>query len=449
ELLAQGERRLSSYASVCREWQSVMEEHTFRRLKLRVSCLDEFERAVVGPRRRYVKHVWLNIEFRPYTCRVCQSPLSEKWKYRDTPIMGQAISRLFSILGTWPSATDELTVEFSAQSPSDSQHWFKDYHFGAHGADEARDLLPVQFHDPVHYWENGRQLDLPPKHALWRLYGRSGVRLQPEPATVPAVTGLVIRRQCRNRILPKTLQEILFRLGRLKCLVYEPWRVGEYFLPRNVKRLSLFEDFSEDYLRQCPVEIQRRTPNRAVGEAFARRSIDLEQLSVSFIIDACDFFRAHQHDLTPWTWNHLQSLVLTSPLLAPLEHRLAPDATPERISAFLREAAAAALRMPRLEIMALWNYLEGDGGVLIYTRDMRDPVLTLQSTWGMMLEPEVREAWTEVPSRYTPVELRFPILPLLDVVRSRGDFIQQLNLPPGVLDPGSLSQMRREGRSYR
>lgn len=75
-------------------------------------------------------------------------------------------------------------------------------------------------------------------------------------------------------------------------------------LPKRLKRLSVFEDFNENYLALFqvqpshipeidPDEVRIITP--AVCAAFAARSLKLEQLSVSFIADAQYFFEARQH----------------------------------------------------------------------------------------------------------------------------------------------------------
>jgi hypothetical protein len=85
----------------------------------------------------------------------------------------------------------------------------------------------------------------------------------------------------------------------------------EAHLPKGLKRISLFEDFNEDYITQFQASILQnilrvdsvRIAEPVVSAAFAYRSLDLEQLSVSFMVDARDFFRARQ---PAWAWNHLQ-----------------------------------------------------------------------------------------------------------------------------------------------
>jgi len=134
KLLARENRGLASYASVCKEWQIVMEKKNFGRLRLRASCLDDLEH-MVGRRRELVKHVWLDIELKTYNCEECQS-MRLGSMMEDQSILARAISKLFSILSTWNPVGGGLTLELSAQSPSDSEHWFKNYCFGAYDEDE-------------------------------------------------------------------------------------------------------------------------------------------------------------------------------------------------------------------------------------------------------------------------------------------------------------------------
>jgi hypothetical protein len=79
------------------------------------------------------------------------------------------------------------------------------------------------------------------------------------------------------------------------------------------------------------------------GAAFAARSLDLEQLSVSYMINAEDSFQAC---ISTWIWQHLQYLAVAS---QPLRHI---GNSPE-IDALLYQAGIVALRMPRLHILML------------------------------------------------------------------------------------------------
>lgn len=203
-------------------------------------------------------------------------------------------------------------------------------------------------------------------------------------------------------------------------------------LPR-LKRVTVFEDFNKDFdtLLQGALTLDTaRVPCPTVSTALAHRSLNLEQLSASFMADARDFFQACR---SQWTWECLQSLALTS-------RSLTHTADCKVISKLLQDAGAAATHMPKLRIMALWNGAKGEACGFIYRKKSDSAVITLQSTWDIKLEPRVVHAWKSVASR-----LRIRKQPLSgSAIRSHGDAIQQLGLPREVIDPVSLWQIRKE-----
>lgn len=125
----------------------------------------------------------------------------------------------------------------------------------------------------------------------------------------------------------------------------------ESLIPNQLKRLVLFEDFNDEYITlfQGVYDLLDaepiRTANLAVSKALAEASLSLEHLSASFTVDAKYFFRAPQ---STWTWNKLATLVLTSGLLT-------PSHSSTEINDMLQAAAAAAMSMPALTAMELWN----------------------------------------------------------------------------------------------
>ncbi len=219
-------------------------------------------------------------------------------------------------------------------------------------------------------------------------------------------------------------------------------------LPKTLKTLSVFEDFDDSLAAALanpgllgpvfPVDSVRIVDPR-IGAAFASRSLDLEQLSVSYLSNAEDFFGAC---LQTWTWEHLRSLALTSALLQPAGSR-------GKIYALLSSAAAAALRMPRLHTLVLWNGRRGNGCAFVYHhQDRGRPHIAWRSTWDLELTHAVVEAWQTVASQVRPSELSIEKQYIQGWVDSHGDAIHRLASPCLVVAPASLWQMRREG-TYR
>jgi hypothetical protein len=219
------------YAPVCKEWQAVIEKKNFSLVKLRASDLNTFERKMRSSRLRgLVKHIWLNILLHKYDCTGCEVEYSNH-KSNDMTVK-LAISKLFSILSTWEPTGENLTLEISAQSPSDSKHWFKNLYFGARGEDEdiafeSGDQLKeaaAKWHDPKHGWLNGQQVTAPSASALLRIFDEVWFWFKKPLPKVRAVTTFILRRQCRRRFCAEVLSRLFDKLPRLECIVYEPWR---------------------------------------------------------------------------------------------------------------------------------------------------------------------------------------------------------------------------------
>jgi hypothetical protein len=478
-----------SSAAVCKEWQLVIEKRNFQRLKLQVSCLDDFERLVVR-QRKLVRHILLDIELQRYTCRCCRLHESHTYTDRNRSVVNNGISKLFRILSTWEPGHG-LTLELNAHSPSDSDHWFKHYHFSSDdGGNEDEPSMREtdrNWHDPRHHWVHGQQVRDLPLGAIERLFKCIPIfRFWPQLPRVDAVTCFIIRRQLRRHLFPYGLHLILTKLGRLEHLIYEPWRQwkGErravcdergystrtdtcagafeysrllrsgiadfvhlirHHLPQTLKRVTVFEDFNDSlaavlvsaniaqvwWLWQVEAS---RVVDAKVGAAFASKSLGLEQLAVSYMVNAEDFFRACQ---PTWTWQRLQSLALTTQLLRPTGSR-------QEIDALLYEAGLAALRMPKLRTLVLWNGGRENACAFIFHVDGHRASVTWRGTWDMGLSRRVVEVWERVASERQLCVLRFSKEQVCDAIGSHGDAIHHLGLPVQVVTPISLWQIRRE-----
>ena len=145
----------------------------------------------------------------------------------------------------------------------------------------------------------------------------------------------------------------------------------EHVLPRDLKRILIFEDFNECVRRvfktnmtmdgvELPWEVTPAGDLQAAA-AFAARSVSLERLSVAYMISAKHFFASAAGNPS-WTWPDLKSLALTSPLL-----RETPQ-NADRINCLLQAAGITALRMPKLQTLTLWSAARGKAWAFIYQR---------------------------------------------------------------------------------
>jgi hypothetical protein len=222
----------ASLASVCKEWQSVLAKENFRRLKLQPSCLEDFEHLIIR-QRHLIRYIQLEIELPKYSCQHCQRDGSMRGIDQENQSISHGIWKLLWILKAWESARQRdpaknglpngVTLELNAYSPSDAEHWFKNYHFTDGSNDDN-----CKADDPVHGWINGQRVVPPPATAIPRLFPM--IHLPYEKVLAPqvgSITRLIIRRRLRRSFYPGALLYVLKRLNAVEHLVYEPWRQWE------------------------------------------------------------------------------------------------------------------------------------------------------------------------------------------------------------------------------
>lgn len=224
----------------------------------------------------------------------------------------------------------------------------------------------------------------------------------------------------------------------------EHYRLFRRSLPPTLKTLTVFEDFDENIAEALasggswplydPVS-RYRIADPVMGATLAPKSIGLQHLSVSFMVDAEDFFNYCQER---WTWRRLETLILTSQLLQ--------EAKPhEEINDLLHKASVVARRMPKLRTMVLWNGARGNACAFIFRAEKGCDSITWRSKWDLGINRKVKEGWEQVASKVHSCPLRVIKERIHGQVASHGDAIHLLDLPCQVVEPASLWQIRREG----
>ncbi|KAM0265831.1 hypothetical protein ACHAPA_007510 [Fusarium lateritium] len=143
---------IAPYASVSKEWRSVIERRNFSHLKLHPTCLDSLAQ-LADEQTAQIDHVWLNIELKSYPGRILERVEAETLSRSNDKIVGTSVARLFSILARWKN--DELqrhlTLELNTYCPSDSEYWFKNCYLGAPDEDKFEVLAQTgNVHNPGH-----------------------------------------------------------------------------------------------------------------------------------------------------------------------------------------------------------------------------------------------------------------------------------------------------------
>ncbi|RSM05975.1 hypothetical protein CDV31_009308 [Fusarium ambrosium] len=217
-LAASGPGHLSTCAAVCKKWQEIIEPRMFRQLKLRSTRIEGLGTMITDRTRPLVQYIWLHVELPQYTCLICNRRESQSAWIRNNRLIRGALLKLFAVLSTWDSTAGGLTLELSVNSPSDTQHYFKNYCFGD-GRHEARN-----WGGSDHGWNNGTRTRSPRSSAIGRLFEPIDLISRQRMLRVDAVTRLVIRRHLRRRLPGSSLRTLLDKLPRLECLLFEPWR---------------------------------------------------------------------------------------------------------------------------------------------------------------------------------------------------------------------------------
>ncbi|KAF4963029.1 hypothetical protein FSARC_8917 [Fusarium sarcochroum] len=451
-------------ASVCREWQDFIEKVTFSKIKLKLSCLDESKKIIVGQKRMLVHNICLNIELPEY-----ETISSTTYVLRSEgglTNISEGIRKLWCILSDWEPAVN-LTLELNVYSPSDCQHWFKNIYLFSDDIDDVEDIVPDAWktgkrpHDPKHGWVHGRQVKDPPTTAKIRLFRHLSLSFAKSLPQVPAVTSFVMRRQLRRYVSSELLGKLLNTLDRLEHISFEPWTtvvlwdgshrasglasMFQKCIPRTLNRLIIFEDsyeFYDPFAKSLPSSfvlswvpgLDTADDYGKLGEALASKSRDLQHLAISFMIDAERIFRFCQ---PTWTWSHLESLALTSQLLQNHSGKY------QEIWALLCRARAVVQKMSKLHTFVLWNGGKGHACAFICRLDKDSASVTWRGTWRLELSPAVLKSWQRIASELRAPRLQVNYEQVAGVIKTHGDAIYRLKLPCQVVEPASLADPER------
>ncbi|PNP78186.1 hypothetical protein FNYG_08503 [Fusarium nygamai] len=401
---------IAPYAPVSIEWRDAIEKKIFRHLRIHASTSDArgstptvFHRLsqLCDRHRRLIKHIWLNVELAK-----CNSDGS--W-IDEIVCIGAAITRLFRALQFWP-AQDDLTLGIGVYEPMNNfKEWFRMLHI---------ELPAEQDPDMSRLSDSQLRSLVTASFNLQRLLFASLSFEMHSCPSVRAVTRFLLPRQCQRRLMPATLSCILERLPRLEEICLESWEVSGFYASdyldryerdlflrpnhfKNVKSMTIYRDrneyFNTVYRRQT-AEYRRRfqlgatQPDKslwdrpALAREFAVASLSLENLSLSFIVDAVDFFGQCQEN---WLWAGLRSLTLTSRLLT-------CDGDSSEIHGLLQKAAQMAKRMPKLERLTIWNGGANEACAFTYRKQQHSASVRWQAKEGTKLNPEVYSTWENI-----------------------------------------------------
>ncbi|KAI1259986.1 hypothetical protein F5Y18DRAFT_442118 [Xylariaceae sp. FL1019] len=446
------------------------------------SNIGDFHTIVQGHRRPLVQWVWLRLELSEYDCERCRLREAPEEETINNTMFTNALWNLFQVLSEWsspersPDPPRGLTLELSAHSPSDPKHFAKELGFRIDDTAWSSDLaFPKRRpQDLAHGWSRGfGRKPVMTNGARLRLFGEyRGLALDLKAIgkvgkklpRVTVINSLVIRRQFfRAFSVPKSLQSIFKALTRLESLRYETWRGirtndhdGRFDrdMENHILFLHIFQtriktlrkvSIVEDYDTVPYYKRHKRGCMPALGLDLARTSRHFEELHAAYNVDARHFFDLFWDDepIKPVRyepkWPKLKYMSMTS-------HELMPFGNHDRL---IQTAAAAALKMPELDTMELWDcHSEHGQSIFRYERrTAQQPRIQFLSTWHGQLTKEARLAWAQVASMHgsdRPLETETI---LLDPPSSGGrhNIIKYLHLKSRIWNETSVQQIMSEG----
>ena len=208
------------YASICRAWQTIIEQRIFARLKVTRSRLAGF--SDIGYRHRHlVKCIWFSIEPSEYHCPHCGGVGVYNWHQVSSKTIRKAIQDLVIQLSIWePSGS--LLLDISVKAPSALMHSSSIIQYGPPVILEPKKDKIIQ----CSHWLHDTNLQGPAAY----LFNKTTDVSEPEPEPsqempkARAVTSLLLRRQTRHPWKSEALEELLDLLPEVHEIHYEPWR---------------------------------------------------------------------------------------------------------------------------------------------------------------------------------------------------------------------------------
>ncbi|KAM5347857.1 hypothetical protein ACJ41O_007681 [Fusarium nematophilum] len=479
--LASQSTNLAPFTAVNKHWQTFFEAKTLRSLILHQDDLAHFDSVVQDPRRRsQVKHLWLRIELPAYPVLKIKEEEKRSVLWQADRTFTTSIFSLWDVLSRWEGGG--LTLELSAHSPSDTGEYRRDdfirdevalYQEYLASGSTAQYRSSGDVHAPYLKLYDDLVKNFVPTEALSKWWARTVNDLlgwkplafnfseeeedlsyvneddTPQLPEVTAVTGLLIRRQQFRGVYPDALGKMTASLPRVSAINVERWLCADakdeqgwcreanvtfgMDLPPSVKTLSLYGDRSSIFQSWEPSAVKSIN----FAKSLRRYGGNLENISVSFLIDARDFFKpfwpanSDRSMRSLPNWENLETLSLTSQILV--------SGSQADTNKLLCAAARAVKKMRRLRLLELWNGGEGTAAVFRYrVEDTVTEVAWLSASSGRTLDSEVVRAWNETSLHHGREDFR-PRTQGLEAAEivSVGTVLRHLQLREQILHPVS------------
>ncbi|SCN76206.1 uncharacterized protein FFB20_05194 [Fusarium fujikuroi] len=374
--------RLSTFASVSRAWQTLVEKETYKHIKISSQELHFFKHHVPSYRKILVRHILLEISYNVYSHGV-----------DDQIHFSKAVHTLWRILSRWN--THRVTVELGiASTQLTKPPWVI---VPPNSPFNPLKTLRPRLMAAVHDWVRLSQCYLGREAACFdrTFFPPKGATSLPQ---VDAIAELVIRREYHPNISPITLHEIISSAPCIESIHLERWCYGVpehdrkwdralqrsgILVSESTKRLTYFEEFNTPFHQRAGAMTLPR-PYNTLLESILHAADRLEHIAVSFAFDAQTFFKR----LRRTEFKALRTLALTSSFSKFSE-------------SLLLIAAEAVKKLHALKILEIWNFDAGQADVFRYERrlDRYQGQITWQSSKDRQISSSVEKGWRDLLSR--------------------------------------------------
>ncbi|KAE9576854.1 hypothetical protein CGMCC3_g7133 [Colletotrichum fructicola] len=119
---ADEQESIAPYASVCKEWQALVERYNFSALRVTQESLNEFEAYMVGSRRGLLKQINLHVQLPNYDNDPCEKKETWEDKFENNMCFTKAVHGLFRLMSSWTfseACREGVDLTLSISSPSD------------------------------------------------------------------------------------------------------------------------------------------------------------------------------------------------------------------------------------------------------------------------------------------------------------------------------------------
>ncbi|TDZ60848.1 hypothetical protein CTRI78_v004616 [Colletotrichum trifolii] len=422
-------RGLATYASVCRGWQASFEPLIYRHFILRPNDLGSFREVTEeSRRRRYVEHIWLRLDDPPLQVQYEMTKDSPGWSKQ---YFTNVIQHLWTTLAEWEAPDFDkkdqrrLTLEINSDRvfypgpdpspPDDLGHYSK---YLESGSLEAYD-------DGERFYYTKSERDNMKPNTVRNLFGRGAIfDTKVALPEVRVVTDFLTRRGIARCVRPQLLGAALRSLVRLRHAKIERWRNGLvrpesqwlsdmqsvfWHLPCSLRKLAIFEERGTENPRFNLILKDE------VVYAIMLGTQELERFSLCFLIDAEKLLgrfiegdrRSSALGVEPEYprdgYQKLTTLTLTpESFKANLVDDWDIESWLNHVKEVVKTAALAALRMPELRLLEVWNGGGGTASILRYeVRDDYMAELSWHSTQNCdPFDEGVEQTWRDVAERH-------------------------------------------------